>query len=82
MDCLNAKQQLELLLKQFNLRIYQSYNKWYIVEVTNIFDYYVKDIIYNELQQTQSHLQILEIKSQHNMKALQRNILILENIII
>lgn len=49
---LNAKQQLELLLKQFNLRIYQSYNKWYIVEVTNIFDYYVKDIIYNELQQT------------------------------
>jgi len=49
---LNAKQQLELLLKQFNLRIYQSYNKWYIVEVTNIFDYYVKDIIYNELQET------------------------------
>ena len=49
---LNAKQQLELLLKQFNLRIYQSFNKWYIVEVTNIFDYYVKDIIYNELQQT------------------------------
>lgn len=48
---LNAKQQLELLLKQFNLRIYQSYNKWYIVEVTNIFDYYVKDLIYNELQQ-------------------------------
>ena len=49
---LNAKQQLELLLKQFNLRIYQSYNKWYIVEVTNIFDYYVKDLIYNELQET------------------------------
>ena len=49
---LNAKQQLELLLKQFNLRIYQSFNKWYIVEVTNIFDYYVKDIIYNELQET------------------------------
>lgn len=48
---LNAKQQLELLLKQFNLRIFQSYNKWYIVEVTNIFDYYVKDLIYNELQQ-------------------------------
>jgi len=47
---LNAKQQLELLLKQFNLRIYQSYNKWYIVEVTNIFDYYVKDMIYNEVQ--------------------------------
>ena len=41
-----------MLLKQFNLRIYQSFNKWYIVEVTNIFDYYVKDIIYNELQQT------------------------------
>lgn len=49
---LNAKQQLELLLKQFNLRIYQSFNKWYIVEVTNIFDYYVKDLIYNELQET------------------------------
>tara|TARA_B110000977_G_scaffold40745_2_gene54806 strand:- start:6821 stop:8983 length:2163 start_codon:yes stop_codon:yes gene_type:complete len=45
-----AKDQLELILKQFNLRIYQSYNKWYIVEVTNIFDYYVKDIIYNEVQ--------------------------------
>ena len=47
-----AKEQLELILKQFNLRIYQSYNKWYIVEVTNIFDYYVKDIIYNELQES------------------------------
>lgn len=47
---LNAKQQLELLLKQFNLRIFQSYNKWYIVEVTNIFDYYVKDMIYSEVQ--------------------------------
>lgn len=47
-----AKDQLELILRQFNLRIYQSHNKWYIVEVTNIFDYYVKDIIYNELQQS------------------------------
>ena len=45
-----AKDQLELILRQFNLRIYQSHNKWYIVEVTNIFDYYVKDIIYNEVQ--------------------------------
>ena len=44
-----AKFQLELLLKQFNLRIFQSMNKWYIVEGTNMFDYYVKDLIFNEL---------------------------------
>jgi len=46
-----AKFQLELILKQFNLRIFQSMNKWYIVEGTNMFDYYVKDLIFNELQQ-------------------------------
>ena len=57
---LNAKQQLELLLKQFNLRIYQSYNKWYIVEVTNIFDYYVKDMIYNKVQSGTSATAIRE----------------------
>ena len=47
---LNAKEQLELILRQYNLRIFQSYNKWHIIEVTNIFDYYVKDMIYNEVQ--------------------------------
>ena len=47
---LNAKEQLELILRQYNLRIFQSYNKWHIVEVTNIFDYYVKDMILNQVQ--------------------------------
>lgn len=48
----NAKEMLEKILIDFNCRIFQSYNKWYIVEASNIFDYYVKDEIYNEVQST------------------------------
>lgn len=48
----NAKEMLEIILLNYNCRIYQSFNKWYIVEASNIFDYYVKDVIYNEVQST------------------------------
>jgi len=51
-NIVDAKKQLENILNNFNLRIYQSYNRWYIVEASNIFDYYVKDQIYNEVQST------------------------------
>ena len=51
-DILNAKTQLELLLKTYNLRLFQSFNQWYIVESTNIFDKFVKDVIYNEVSET------------------------------
>lgn len=51
-DLYNAREMLEIILLEFGLRIYQSYNKWHIVESSNIFDYYVKDQIYNELQST------------------------------
>lgn len=47
-----AKEMLELLFRNWNLRIYQSFNRWYIVEGSNIFDYYVKDQISNEVQST------------------------------
>ena len=51
-DLYSAKQMLESILVNSNARIYQSYNKWYIVESSNIFDYYVKDQILNEVQST------------------------------
>jgi len=51
-DLYNAKEMLEIILTTFNCRIYQSYNRWYIVEASNIFDYYVKDEIFNEVQST------------------------------
>ena len=47
-----AKVQLENLLRTYNMRVYQSNNKWYIVEATNVFDVDVKNSIYNELQST------------------------------
>ena len=49
-DIGNAKDQLENLLKTYNMRIFQSNNKWYIVEATNVFDQDVKTSIYNQLQ--------------------------------
>lgn len=49
-DLMTAKEQLEILLRQYNLRIYQSLNRWYIVEATNNYDYFVKDIVFNEVQ--------------------------------
>lgn len=51
-DILNAKEQLLYILESLNLRIFQSYNRWYIVESTNIFDYYIKDQLYNESDST------------------------------
>ena len=47
-----SKVQLENLLRTYNMRVYQSNNKWYVVEATNIFDVDVKNNIYNELQTT------------------------------
>ena len=51
-DILNAKEQLLYILESLNLRIFQSYNRWYIIESTNIFDYYIKDQLYNESDST------------------------------
>lgn len=51
-DLYNAKEMLEIILINYNCRIYQSFNRWYIVEASNIFDSYVKDEIYNEVQST------------------------------
>ena len=51
-DLYNAKEMLEIILINYNCRIYQSYSRWYIVEASNIFDSYVKDEIYNEVQST------------------------------
>jgi hypothetical protein len=48
----SAKEMLEKILIDFNCRIFQSFNRWYIVEASNIFDYYVKDQIFNEVQST------------------------------
>ena len=47
-----AKEMLEKILIYANCRIFQSFNRWYIVEASNIFDYYVKDQIFNEVQST------------------------------
>lgn len=51
-DLYTAKEMLEIILITFNCRIYQSFSRWYIVEASNIFDYYVKDQIFNEVQST------------------------------
>ena len=40
-----AKEQLSLLLTLYNMRIFQSYGKWYIVENSNTFDIRVKNNI-------------------------------------
>jgi len=40
-----AKDQLIKLLTMYNMRIFQSFGKWYIVENSNIFDKSVKDYI-------------------------------------
>ena len=45
LDLYPAKKQLELLLSLYNMRIFQSFGKWYIVEVTNNFDTSVKEKI-------------------------------------
>ena len=45
LDLYPAKRQLELLLSLYNMRIFQSFGKWYIVEVTNNFDTSVKEKI-------------------------------------
>ena len=47
LDLYSAKNQLELLLSLYNMRIYQSFGKWCVVEVTNNFDTTVKDDIVN-----------------------------------
>lgn len=49
---LTAKQQLEWILQNYNLRIYQSFSRWYIVEATNVFDSFVKNELFNEVQYT------------------------------
>jgi len=45
LDLYSAKKQLELLLSLYNMRIYQSFGKWYVVQVTNNFDTTVKNNI-------------------------------------
>jgi len=45
LDLFTAKEQLEFLLKTYNMRIYQSLGKWFIVENSNVFDIRVKDEI-------------------------------------
>ena len=42
-DLYTAKEQLNLLLNTYNMRIFQSFGKWYIVENSNVFDSTVKD---------------------------------------
>ncbi len=44
-----AKDQLAILLSTYNMRIFQSMNKWHVVEATNLFDKYVKDEIFNQV---------------------------------
>jgi len=44
-DSYTAKDQLSLLLTLYNMRIFQSYGKWYIVENSNTFDIRVKNNI-------------------------------------
>ena len=44
-DSYTAKDQLSLLLSLYNMRIFQSYGKWYIVENSNTFDIRVKNNI-------------------------------------
>jgi hypothetical protein len=44
-DLYNAKDQLSKLLSTYNMRIYQSLGKWYVVENSNIFDESVKSDI-------------------------------------
>ena len=44
-DAYTAKEQLSLLLTLYNMRIFQSYGKWYIVENSNTFDIRVKNNI-------------------------------------
>ena len=77
----NAKNQLEDLLKTYNMRIYQSNNKWYIVEATNVFDVDVKDSIYNQLQNTgvvptnirQQITNVLNIKNNEDLRVYNYN---------
>jgi len=44
-DLYKAKNQLSLLLSNYNMRIFQSYGKWYVVENSNVFDNSVKENI-------------------------------------
>tara|TARA_R110000822_G_scaffold5786_6_gene24738 strand:+ start:201 stop:2318 length:2118 start_codon:yes stop_codon:yes gene_type:complete len=47
LDLYSSKNQLELLLSLYNMRIYQSFGKWFIVEISNNFDTTVKSDIVN-----------------------------------
>jgi hypothetical protein len=51
-DLYTAKEQLNLLLSTYNMRIFQSFGKWHIVENSNVFDTTVKNklISLNEAQ--------------------------------
>lgn len=77
----NSKNQLEDLLKTYNMRIYQSNNKWYIVEATNVFDVDVKNSIYNQLQNTgvvptnirQQITNVLNIKNNEDLRVYNYN---------
>lgn len=66
-----AKKQLELLLSLYNMRIYQSFGKWYVVQVTNNFDTSVKNKIvelnyFDNAPQNIRELITLRLKSLHN----------------
>lgn len=60
-DLYTAKEQLSKLLTMYNMRIFQSYGKWYIVENSNVFDNSVKENIISLNQSLNPPLNIREL---------------------
>ena len=60
-DLYKAKNQLSLLLSNYNMRIFQSYGKWYVVENSNVFDNSVKENIISLNTSLNSPLNIREL---------------------
>lgn len=60
-DLYTAKEQLNLLLSTYNMRIFQSFGKWHIVENSNVFDSTVKNklISLNEAQSSADNIREL-----------------------
>nr|AKH47421.1 hypothetical protein [uncultured marine virus] len=69
-DLYTAKEQLNLLLSTYNMRIFQSFGKWHIVENSNVFDSTVKNklISLNEAQSSADNIRELINERLKSMK--------------
>lgn len=73
----NAKEQLSLLLTAYNMRIFQSFGKWFIVENSNVFDEFVKNYIANQNEFSTPPLNIRELIT-NRLKSINNEFLTIE----